>query len=111
MGPKTLLAHDAHLVVDIGQDFGRQIGRTLAVVLDLHADMGDGSLAQRLRFLLAHGVRKTRLRHRPHRRGLVQRVADDIVLRLGDEALDEFVNRPFRGRRCARCRSSTGRNW
>ena len=91
IGPKALLAHDAHLVVDIGEHFRRKIGRAGSVGVDLHADMGRRALAQRLGLLLADEVGEARLRHRPERGRGVQRIADDEILRLGDEALDEFV--------------------
>ena len=89
--PETLLAHDAHLVVDIGQHFRRQIGRACLVLGDLHVDVRLGALAQRFGLLLADEVGEARLRHRPHRRRLVERIADDVVLGPRDEAFDEFV--------------------
>src|SRR4029077_16460175 len=89
-GTKTLIAHHPHGVIDMGENLRREIRGTGPIAdKGFWIDMGFRAPLDRLMRLRAHDFGEAGAGHRPERRRLIERIAEDILSGQLDETLHE----------------------
>ena len=107
---EDFLAHDRHRVIDIEQHLRRQIGCAAGAQRKFRfLDDGRRAGADRCGNLAANRFRRGRAHDGAERCLRIERIAEHILAREVDEAIDEGVVDAARARRCAAGRSTTDR--
>ena len=91
-GAETLFAHHRHGVIDVGENLRREVRRAGPIPGEGRGiDMGFRALVHCVLRLRTHDFGEVGAGHRTERRGLIERIAEDVLPGQLDESLHERV--------------------